>query len=357
MNVENREVWQIAAGDTDRSYWELCLRWGVVLFGPGYAGVWPDCAVRLRDDGETARKIDLIRKYHEDIQTGDLVVLRLGTRYVCGVGRVEGPVEWLDDFGDIDGWDIQLVRRVRWLWKPDNGKPKEFGVHALKWGGTVQKLARSGAVFEWLLETEEQDWGVPELPPSCVPGEPVPSLTLTEIAEYLFDKGTAAGAINDLTDNMLALSQIASWYKRTKRPSESETVTYLVVPLLRALGWTPQRMAVEWRKIDVALFDHLPREDESLSAVVEVKPLGSSCLSAKSQGAGYAQEPGRDDCRRLVVTDGIRYGVYAADDDGGFAEVPTAYMNLTRLVRSYPALECQGAPEALSLLATDWRQP
>lgn len=246
---------------------------------------------------------------------------------------------------------------MRWLWKPDNGEPKQFGTYALKWGDTVQKLAMSGAVFEWLSETEERDWGWPELPPSCVAGEPVQRLTLTEIAEYLFDQGTAAGAINDLTDNMLALSQIASWYERTTRPSESETVTYLVVPLLRALGWTPQRVAVEWQRIDVALFDHLPRENANLSAVVEVKPLGSSCLSAKSQGAGYAQKPGRDGCRRLVVTDGIRYAVYNADNDGEFPEVPSAYMNLTRLVRSYPTLECQGAPEALSLLALDGCQP
>ena len=357
MNVDNREVWQIAAGDTNRSYADLCLRWGVVLFGPGYGGIWPDCEGRLREDDWSARKINLIRKYHEDIQTGDLVVLRLGTSKVYGVGQVEGPVHWFDDFGDIDGWDIQLVRRVRWLWKPDNDEPKQFGAYALKWGDTVQKLARSGPVFEWLLETEEQDWGLPELPPSCVPGEPVQPLTLTEIAEYLFDEGTAAGAINDLTDNMLALSQIASWYERTKPPSESETVAYLVVPLLRALGWTPQRMAVEWQGIDVALFDHLPREDESLSAVVEVKRLGSSCLSAKFQGAAYAQESGRDGCGRLVVTDGIRYGVYTADSDGGFPDVPSAYMNLTRLVRAYPTLECQGAPEALSLLASDWRRP
>ena len=30
-------------------------------------------------------------------------------------------------------------------------------------------------------------------------------------------------------------------------------------------------------------------------------------------------------------------------------------MNLTRMVRSYPVLDCAGTPEALSLLAADWR--
>ena len=355
MQIEHREIWQIAAGDTNRSYADLCLRWGVVLFGPGYAGTWPDCEGRLRDDGWSGRKVDLIRSYHEDIRTGDLVVLRLGTSEVHGVGEVEGPVLWLDDFGDIDGWDVQLARRVRWLWKPTNGAPKRFGAGALKWGNTVQKLARSGPVFDWLLQTQEQDCCLPELPPSCMTDKPVRRLPLVEVAEYLFDEGAAAGAINGMTDNMCALAQIASWYGRAKvSPSESETVAYLVVPLLRALGWTPQRMAVEWQRIDVALFGRLPRMDGSLSAVVEVKQLGRSCLSAKSQGANYARQSGRERCTRLVVTDGIRYGVYVAESDGRFPEVPTAYMNLNRLVQDYPALECEGAPKALSLLASDW---
>jgi len=274
------------------------------------------------------------------------------------VGEVVGEVQWLDDFGDIDGWDIQLVRRVRWLWKATKGRPKKFETYALKWGDTIQELKRSGSVFDWLLEVQQWDCGLPELPPSCESRKKVRQLKLDEIAKYLFDEGIAAGSINDLTDNMLALGQIASWYERTNsRPSETETVTYLVVPLLRALGWTPQRMAVEWGKIDIALFDFLPRGDISLSAVVEVKKFGHSCLTAKSQGASYAGNPGREGCARLIVTDGIRYGIYVKgkDEKGNFPDVPTAYLNLTRLVEDYPILECKGAPKALTCMASDWR--
>src|SRR5260370_42567094 len=61
-------------------------------------------------------------------------------------------------------------------------------------------------------------------------------------------------------------------------PSEHETVAYLVVPLLRALGWTPQRMAVEWNHVDVALFEQLPRSDKSLRVVAEAKKMDNSCL-------------------------------------------------------------------------------
>ena len=356
MNIGDEEVWQIAAGDTDRSYADLCLHWGIVLFGPGDHGPWPACEGPLRKEGWTQRKIGMIRKYHEDINDGDIVVLRLGTSDVYGVGRVDGPVEWYDDFGDIDGWDIQLVRRVRWCWKAPGGRPIQFATRTLKFGDTIQKLKRSGPVFEWLLEIPEHDTDLPELPLSCAPGERVPEIEVPDLAEYLFDQGTAAGAINELTESLLSLKQIASWYGRSgSQPSESETVAYLAVPLLRTLGWTPQRMAVEWKNLDIALFDRLPRDVNNLAVVVEVKKLWLSCLSANTQAAEYARVSGRERCNRLVVTDGIRYGVYVRETDGSFPEVPTAYMNINRMISSYPVLDCEGTPKALSLLAADWQ--
>ena len=81
------------------------------------------------------------------------------------------------------------------------------------------------------------------------------------------------------------IKRIADWYWRVEdRPSESETVAHLVVPLLQTLGWTPQRLAVEWNQVDLALFDAVPRADRHLCTVVEVKKMDEACLSAKSQG-------------------------------------------------------------------------
>ena len=326
------------------------------MFGPGESGWWPDCKDPLRKSGWKDRKIELIRKFHEDIQNGDLIVLRLGTKEVHGVGAVESDPKWHDDFGDIDGWDLQFVRRVRWLWMSANDEPKIFNAHALKLGGTVQKLRREGAVYEWLLDTPAQNLDLPVLPDSfCAPKERVPRIELPKVSEYLFDQGIAAGAINNLAENMRGLQQIASWYLRSgEAPSETETLAYLTVPLLRTLGWTPQRMAVEWNRIDIALFDGLPRNDATLAVVVEVKKFGSSCLSAATQAADYARQPDRDKCGRLIVTDGIRYGVYLKDSDGTFPDTPNAYMNLNRMVGDYPALGCGGTPDVLKLLAADW---
>ncbi len=91
------------------------------------------------------------------------------------------------------------------------------------------------------------------------------------ITTYLFDKGVSSTSIDILSKEIDELVRIANWYARYDSPSEFETVAYLAIPLLRALGWTPQRMAIEWNNVDIALFDKLPRRDDGLSVVVEVK--------------------------------------------------------------------------------------
>lgn len=137
MNLDGRTVWQQAAGDTNRNYVSVCLEWDVILNGPGYAGPMPQAAVTLRAHGWTSRKVTDLKRFSESMAPGDIVVLRLGTNEVHGVGEIVGPYEWHDEFGDIDGWDLQYVRRVRWLWKPESG-PMRFAAYAMNQGDTTQ---------------------------------------------------------------------------------------------------------------------------------------------------------------------------------------------------------------------------
>ena len=124
----------------------------------------------------------------------------------------------------------------------------------------------------------------------------------------------------------------------------------LVIPLLRALGSTPQKkIAIEWNNVDIALFSKAQRNDESLSVVVEAKRKGNSCLTAQSQAQAYAE--GKINCHRLIVTDGLRYGVYVKENE---CFRINAYMNLTELRNSYPIYNCTGVLDALNLMAPEW---
>ena len=251
----------------------------------------------------------------------------------------------------MDGWSNSHIRRVRWLWSSP-GAPKTFDTYTLKLGDTTQRL-NSPDVYSWLESLEIPD-GVRDRQPIELPhiGS---NASVEDISEYLFSKGVSSASISNLLNEIGEFIRVSNWYKREEHPSESETVSYLVVPLLRALGWTQQKMAIEWNRIDIALFSDLPRKMDNLSIVAEVKRMDSSCLSAFEQAKSYALEARH--CKRLIVTDGLRYGVFVKRKEAGCQDDQDfslhAYLNLTRLRHEYPVYECMGAKEALRVMAPE----
>ena len=350
MDIQGKTIWQQAAGDTNRDYVDLCLKWDVIVGGYGSYGSWPACKVSLKKDGVAKRKITDLHRFCDEMNEGDLVVLHLGTSKVFGVGEIVRGYEWRDNFNDVDGWDLAHVRRVRWLWKY-NGNPKKFDTYTLNMGDATQRL-NAPAVKTWLelleISEAERERTLVDLPDS---GDDA-NISVEDISEHLFDKGVSSNSISSLLDQMGELIRIANWYNRSgETPSENETVNYLVVPLLRALGWTPQRMAIEWSRIDVALFSNLPRNEEHLSVVVEAKKIKTASLSALPQAEEYAEN--YPNCRRIILTDGLRYGIFVRDErDQKFSLY--AYMNLTRLRNEYPIYECKGVRDALLIMTPEW---
>ena len=345
----NRPIWQQAGGDTNRNYAETCLSWGVILNGPGEYGAWPDCIVEMSKHRKS-KKVTDIRRFSEEIQPGHLVVLRLGTNNVVAVGEVRENYIWDDSFGDIDGWDLQHIRRVNWLWS-DLANPKIFPVYALKQGDTTQRLDPKSEVNNWLttLDISEAVFKQSLVP---MPQGLNFDTTIKDVAEYLYGRGVSGNSVNFLLAEFDELVRIAEWYHQSQTwPSESETLAYLVVPLLRALGWSPQRMGIEWNSVDLALFDDLPRSDENLNVVVECKKMGYSCLTAKSQAENYAKN--KPNCQRLIVTDGQRYGVFLKENDSFILK---AYLNLIRMRSEYPVYNARGIQEAFRIMAPEFKR-
>jgi hypothetical protein len=176
-----------------------------------------------------------------------------------------------------------------------------------------------------------------------------PSLNPVELGRRLFIEGLPSEHVDNLTKTLESLQRVASWYwNKTKRPegrpSEQETICYLVIPLLLSLGWSQQTAAVQWRYVDVALFRGMPPTDETLACVLEAKLLGRSVFSRAGQAREYALRTGRKSCDRLIVTDGIRYALHRRSGDT-FNLV--AYLNILNMRDDYPVLGCGGAVEAI----------
>jgi hypothetical protein len=348
MGTNNSTYWQQGGGDGDRVYCDICFKYGVILNGPGSTGKLTDeVEKKMLSDGISSRKISDLRRFCFDMKDGDIVVLRVGTKEIHGVGVIIGTYEWNNIFSDVDGWDMQHCRRVQWLWKAEgNTKSKTFPVYTLKQGDTTQKLD-SQDVKTW-INSLGLDFNKKSTLP-ILPNDSDKVAKIEDIADYLYEKGVAGNSIKTLVDVIDDLHMIAKWYKRTPAPSEFETEAYLIIPLLRALGWTPQKMAVEWNRVDIALFDKLPREDANLIAVVEAKRKDNSCLTAFSQAEEYSKNKVR--CNRLIVTDGLRYGIFTKDGDQYKRH---AYMNLTEFKEKYEIYECAGIKEALWAMTPDW---
>jgi hypothetical protein len=304
----NPSIWQLAGGPASRPYSSVFLQNGVGLIGPGDAGTWkPE-----RDDDEFEGSF--VRRFASEMQVGDVVLLRTGIATITAVRIVAGDYMYLNQFDDVNGWDLQHARRIRWC-----GLPQEYTFGTSVFGANPTRCSRT-----WNEDVKDYAERFLNSPPTHWQEAPLPDLPEEE---------PGLEAVPPALEGIVAQAQDLAglfWDRQNfgDHPTEDELVSHFVIPLMRALGWPPELVAVKWRRIDVAVFTGLPRTPENCRFVIEAKRLGAGVEGALEQAKGYVESLGVP--RDLIVTDGIRYRMYGCED--GFA--PLAYANLTRLKRS-----------------------
>jgi hypothetical protein len=297
-------VWQIAGGPAGRSYAAVFLRHGVGLIGPGDPGPWQQGRPKEDFGGSPS-----VEQFAAHAQVDDIVLLRAGTSVVQAVGVIAWPYEYLVQFDDVNGWDLQHARRIRWYPLP---QPHDFG-HAV-FGANPRRFGQVNqadlvAFAQGFVNSPPTRWQTEPLPP-LPPGEPM----LDEIPERL---RSVVGLALDFSKQPFG-----------ERVSEDEMIVHLIAPLFRALGWLPEQIAVKWRYVDVSLFSQLPRKPENCRLIVEAKNPGVGAEGALGQARGYARDLNIQ--RDILVSDGFRYRLYSVEQD----YQPVAYANLIRLKRS-----------------------
>ena len=301
-------IWQMSGGPTSRSYAGVLLKNGVGLIGPGDTGAWhPD-----RDDSDFEG--GFIRRWASEIKIGDAILLRSGISKIRAVGIVASEYLYLNAFDDVNGWDLQHARRIRW-----SELPAEYDFGDMVFGANPARFSRVGSpdVIDYTLRylnSAPTFWQCAALPPL-----PEEEPSLEEAPEPVRE------IIAHVQDLFLLLDDSHAF---GEPPTEDEMVGHFVLPLLRCLGWPPERIAVKWNYIDIALFKTLPRKPLNCCLVIEAKRIGGGVEGALEQAKGYVRNLGL--ACDVVVTDGIRYRLYSCEDD--FA--PVAYANLARLKRS-----------------------
>jgi hypothetical protein len=317
-------IWQVAAGDGTRDYTDVFLDFGLACVGPGNGGAYP--AHRdAYNDPENSQWRPFMQPFCEQVGVGDLLVLKrpAGRRWrILAVGKVAGPYVYREELGDVEGWDLQHTLPVTWH-EPQG----ELVVTGLR-RGTLARVndatAREHALAVW-------DSGTPrptqELPP------PAKAMETDDVIALLMERGLPAAQAEATATTIRRLRRLAHWYRdHDDQVGEHEIRTFLIVPLLLALGWAEQRIKIELAHTDIALFDEPYSAGASPTVIVESKRLNDGLgAGTEAQVQRYARD--FPNCRALVVSDGFRYRLLTGAGDGW---KPTAYANLLNLRQRHP---------------------
>ncbi len=328
--------WQVAAGSSGRDYTESFLDFGMAFVG-----------------GKIQR--DTIVQ----VQPGDCIVLKRGMSEILAAGQVvirdgekccgDGDKEWLRDF---DGWDLAGYCYVDWH-IPESPVWAKGLTRA-----TIQRLYKDDlkSAADELLKLPVNTNVRPEPPPTR-------PLSDEEMLEFLICEGLRPAAAEELTSTFNRIRRLARYYYDECSwgdVREHETRTFLIAPLLIALGWSEQQIKIELGaadrgRIDMACFKRPYRRDEHGKAnnqdcvlLLESKGFPHGLDYAHKQGKGYAKT--FPSCGVVIASNGYCYKAFLRKPEGeGFYEGPSAYLNLLRPRDRYP-LDPENVDGGLALL-------
>ena len=315
MKDRSRQIWQIAAGEAGRFYSDLFLQHDVMFLGPGDIGEYSKEAYTkaIADGWAGSGIVSDIASFHSNVREGDFVLMRNGLQ-VKSVGVVAGPYAWSSAFDDVYGWSLQHMRRVIWQEHLDND------LERLQINGPLFKSRKQMHTFtrcndssvlnpiEPLLDLiRKRDLRALPLP------LPDP-LSLDEVGQELFARGIANDSVEKLLAAIARQRRLLHWYSHfgiaSGRPTEHEVVAHTVLPLLMALGWSEQLLAIEWKRVDLAVFRTTPSTSSNCVLICEAKIRNHGLQDVRKQAFRYVSGLGLSDCRKVLVTDGGRFYLY-----------------------------------------------
>lgn len=317
--------WQVAAGDAERDYSNVFLKYGVMLIGPGGYGEY----FKNQSYYKNIYKSNDVTFFVEQVKDGDIVVLKKPSHKlweVLAIGTVKGDYDYLEVFDDVEGWDIRHCRYIEWQ-KPKNKKPIKGLTR-----GTFKRIKKSSTkdTINYLFNSVSKIRSVK-------PPKSPKNLTDEDLIDVLIDYGLRIKEAEDFTQTIKRIRRLVKWYDNNgKDVKEYETRTFLIIPLLIAIGWPEQKLKIEWKKIDIVFFKKpYSRQnkcsDKDCIIILESKRFWAGLSYATSQATNYAKK--YTNCKRLIVSDGCCYKLYKKR---GKTWVYSAYLNILKPKWKHP---------------------
>lgn len=320
--------WQIAAGSQGRDYTADFLK-----FGMAFVGGDSQC------------------KAMSSVKVGDCVLLKRGRSELVAAGRVvardgahngENDKPWLRDF---DGWDLRAWCHVDW----------HVAAQPIAVSGFTRNTIQQVHLPELVAQADRLLLG-PIQPHQAEP-DPCHPISDEQMVEFLIGHGLRIANAEELTRTLRRIRRLVNYYygheAGWEEVREHETRTFLIVPLLLALGWSEQSIKIEHPvaggRVDLALFPQ-PFKGKSSKpiALIETKGFTQGLSYAPGQARGYAES--LPECKTIFVSNGYCYKAYERGPDG-FPDAPSAYLNIRSPSDRYPVDPAvPGALKVLQLL-------
>ena len=281
------------------------------------------------------------------MQPGDVVILKSGIKKIVAAGHAterNGVCSEKRESRDFDGWDLGGYCYVDW-----HIPPEPIAVTGLKIGtisGVKEDSSPTNQADRIIATYDVQ---------KCYDPEPCTQKIDDEtILNFLIREGLRPGAAEDLTGAFSRIRRLARYYRDYAWGDirEHEARTFLVIPLLLALGWAEQQIKIEYpvegnKRADIVCFSRpYSQPDKKCEIVIETKDFQTGLDFAPDQAKWYGEKLGSN---IVAVTNGYCYKIYGRDPNGKF--MLHAYLNIFSPTDRYPRDDTiEGALEVFRLL-------
>jgi hypothetical protein len=339
MNSTSRRYWYVSAGSGPRNFSEEFLRFGVMLIGSGDSGPF-------FENKEKYAENNIFKTFAEEVKPNDIIIMKHGVRNIVAAGIVDDQkYDYFEAFGDVDGFSLQHGRYVTWHKPAKNIVPPVQMPQGRLRGCNEQSIQQ---IAEQIIK-ENNPFGSKEKIPAAAARE----IDDEVLIKHLIEHGLSSGQAEEVMNAFWRIRRLGRWYEdhweeredASEEISEYETRAFLIVPLLLALGWPEQRLKMEWKRVDIALFEKNYSPGNSPTMIIESKKLGNPLGEALVQAEGYADGFKHEE---LIVSNGIRY-LLLVKVNGKW--IKKAHLNMLKLLDTHPYdARIEGAPQLLTHL-------
>jgi hypothetical protein len=313
--------WAIASGGESRNLGNLFYKYGAAFLGSGGISDYN----KNRELFEKEKKS--VVRFINEMKEGDKILLKNGISEVLSAGIVNSDeYKFSPAFEDVYGFNISNIRFVDW-YVLSNRQQKSLShtQFAIKKFFKVTEEEQVN-IANYIIKNGQLVNKTPQKLPE--EGKDYKIIDSEKLRIELMKLGLSFSAAEDLIFEIDRIKKLAEWYDNEgKDISEYETIAFLILPILRILGWSPKQLKLELKRADIVAYK-MPYTEKintkNCEFILEAKEPEQGLGNAIEQVKEYAEDH-FPSCNTLAASNGYVYEILKRNKE---TWETYAYMNL-----------------------------